>query len=176
MIQAHKGCFLSVAMNGQLEFLGSEKDGSLLHTEWRSFHGVSRANPAHLISFWVLGDFASEGKFPYMILPATGYDQRSRSGRGYTQGRFRGSNYMYAETEYRFPISKCSGPLSGVVFLNGATADNPGTDLKLFESVKPGYGVGLRILLDKKSRSNLVLDYGLGDKSSGFYLAVSETF
>jgi hypothetical protein len=34
----------------------------------------------------------------------------------------------------------------------------------------------LRVMLDKKSRSNLSLDWGFGNRSSGFYLAVSETF
>jgi hypothetical protein len=31
-------------------------------------------------------------------------------------------------------------------------------------------------MLDKATRTNLVLDWGFGEKSSGFYLAVSETF
>jgi hypothetical protein len=31
-------------------------------------------------------------------------------------------------------------------------------------------------MLDKQSRSNLAVDFGFGEKSSGFYLAVSETF
>lgn len=176
MIQAYRGYFMSLSIRGALEFLGSTKNGSLFNTEWRSFHGVSKKNPAHLVAFWALGEFSPKGQFPYLILPATAYDQRSRSGRGYTQGRFRGNNYVYAEAEYRFPISRCSAPLSGVAFVNAATADNPITEVKLFDSVKPACGVGLRILLDKKSRSNLVLDYAVGEKSGGFYLAVSETF
>jgi hypothetical protein len=111
-----------------------------------------------------------------MTLPATSYDQRSRSGRGYTQGRFRGNQYTYGEAEYRFPISKCGGLWSGVAFINATTANNPAQDLALFESIKPGYGFGLRVMLDKATRTNLVLDWGFGEKSSGFYLAVSETF
>lgn len=148
----------------------------MFNAEWRSFHGVSKRNPAHLVAFWVLGNFAKEGTFPYMILPATAYDQRSRSSRGYTQGRFRGSNYVYTEAEYRFPISRCGGVLSGVVFVNGTTTSNKSLDLRVFESIKAGYGFGLRVMLDKYSRSNLAVDYGFGEKSSGFYLAVSETF
>jgi hypothetical protein len=31
-------------------------------------------------------------------------------------------------------------------------------------------------MLDKKSRTNLALDFGFGEKSFGFYLAVGETF
>lgn len=176
MIQAYKGYFFQASWRGAFEFMGSDKNGSLFHTEWRSFHGVSRRNPAHLLAFWMIGEFAPEGQFPYLILPATSYDQRNRSARGYTQGRFRGNSYLYAESEYRFPISPCGGVLGGVVFVNATTASNPTTGLGLMQSVKPGYGIGLRVMLDKKSRSNLSLDWGFGDRSSGFYLAVSETF
>lgn len=176
MIQPYKGYFLSVGWRGSYKFMGSSKNGSLFETEWRSYYNLSKRNPAHLIAFWLIGEFAPEGEYPYMILPATSYDQRGRSGRGYTQGRFRGNNYVYGETEYRFPISGCKGPLSGVLFLNGTTANNLAQHLDLFESVKAGYGLGLRVMLDKQSRSNLAVDWGFGEKSSGFYLAVSEAF
>ena len=111
-----------------------------------------------------------------MILPATAYDQRGRSARGYVQGRFRGNNLVYGEAEYRFPISKPGGILGGVLFVNATTADNPNQDLKLFDSVRPAYGLGLRIMADKRSRTNLCVDYGFGNKSGGFYLAAAETF
>ncbi len=176
MIQPYKGYFLSVGWRGDLKILGSEKNANMLKTEWRSYHNLSKRNPTHLLAFWLIGEFSPEGQFPYMTLPATSYDQRSRSGRGYTQGRFRGNQYSYGEAEYRFPISRCGGIWSGVAFLNATTANNPAQQLNIFESVKPGYGLGLRIMLDKSTRTNLVLDYGFGEKSSGFYLAVSETF
>jgi hypothetical protein len=176
MIRPYKGYFLSLALRGSMTWLGSEKNASMFNTEWRSYHKLSRSNPAHLIAFWLIGEFSPEGQFPYMTLPATSYDQRSRSGRGYTQGRFRGNNYTYGEAEYRFPISQCGGIWSGVAFVNATSANNPAQGLGLFQSIQPGYGLGLRIMLDKSTRTNLVLDYGFGKKSSGFYLAVSETF
>ncbi len=176
MIQPYKGYFLSVGYRGALEILGSEKNANMVNAEWRSYHNVSPRNPAHLLAFWLIGEFSPEGQFPYMTLPATSYDQRSRSGRGYTQGRFRGNQYTYGEAEYRFPISKCGGVWSGVAFVNATSANNPAQKLKIFESIQPGYGMGLRIMLDKASRTNLTLDYGFGKNSSGFYLAVSETF
>jgi hypothetical protein len=176
MIQAYRGYFLSLGFQGAYRIFGNKNNANMLKAEWRSFHGVSKRNPAHLIAFWALGNFSKEGDFPYMILPATAYDQRSRSARGYTQGRYRGSHYVYTEAEYRFPISRCGGVLSGVVFVNGTTTNNETLDLQLFESINAGYGVGLRVMLDKYSRSNLTIDYGFGEKSSGFYLAVSETF
>lgn len=176
MISAYNGYYLELGWRGAFKFLGNPRNGNMFNMEWRSFHNVSKRNPAHLVAFWVLGNFSPTGQFPYMVLPATAYDQRSRSARGYTQGRFRGNNYVYAESEYRFPISGCGRLWSGVLFLNGTSASGAKNNPGLFESIKPGYGVGLRLMLDKQSRSNLAIDYGWGARSSGFYLAVSETF
>ncbi len=176
MIQPYKGYFLSVNWQGGFEFLGNDRKSNLYQFEWRSYHGLSKRKPSHLIAFWLMGDFSQEGTLPYMILPATAYDQRGRASRGYTQGRFRGPSLVYGEVEYRFPLSKCNGLLGGVVFANATTASNPGLPLKLFESIKPSYGFGLRVKLEKKSRTNLAVDLGFGQKSIGFYLAVSEAF
>ena len=176
MINAYKGYYLLVGWRGAFKFVGNKNNANLFQFEWRSFHNVSKRNPRHLIAFWLMGDFSTEGSLPYMILPSTAYDQRGRSARGYTQGRFRGTNMMYGEAEYRFPISPCSGVLGGVLFINGTTATNPVQELKLLESIKPGYGIGLRIMADKTSRTNLSIDFGFGDKSTGFYLAAAETF
>ena len=60
--------------------------------------------------------------------------------------------------------------------MNATTASNPIQSLGLLESVKPGYGVGLRLMVDKATRTNLAIDFGFGDKTSGFYLAATETF
>jgi len=176
MINSYKGYYAYVSWRGGLKILGNKDNTNLWQFEYRSFHSLSVSNPRHLIAFWVTGNFSAEGGFPYMILPATAYDQRGRSSRGYVQGRFRGNNFLNGEAEYRFPISKPGGILGGVLFINATTTDNPIQDLKLFEAVKPAYGIGLRIMVDKRSRTNLCIDYGFGKKSGGIYLAAGETF
>jgi hypothetical protein len=176
IINPYKGHFLMVSWRGSFKWLGNDNNASNIYTEWRSFHPLSVRNPRQLMAFWFMGDFSPEGELPYLILPATAYDQRSRSARGYTQGRFRGNNLVYGEAEYRFPISQCGGIWGGVLFVNATTANNPQQSLNLFESVKPGYGAGLRLMVDKKTRTNLAIDVGFGDKSFGFYLSASETF
>jgi outer membrane protein assembly factor BamA len=176
MINPYKGHFLMISWRGSLELLGNQNNANFLSVEWRSFHPLSPRNPRHLIAFWALGNFSPEGEFPYLILPATAFDQRSRSARGYTQGRYRGNNLLYAESEYRFPISSCNGLWGGVLFLNASTASHPQQSVGLFDYIKPGYGFGLRLMVDKKSRTNLAIDFGFGDKSTGFYLAAAETF
>jgi outer membrane protein assembly factor BamA len=123
-----------------------------------------------------MGNFSKYGKLPYLILPALGYDQRGRAGRGYTQGRFRGTNMVYTEAEYRFPLSSCGGIFGGVIFANATSTTNPNINEKLFTYFAPGYGFGLRMMVDKKSRTNLQVDIGFGKKSGGIYFGASETF
>jgi hypothetical protein len=78
--------------------------------------------------------------------------------------------------EYRADLTS-SGLLGMVAFLNTTTVDNPETGQRLFESFAPGAGFGLRVLLNKRSRTNLCTDYGWGkDGSRGFYLAIQEAF
>ena len=176
LVNSYKGVYANINWSLNPEFLGNAKTVNTLKLEWRSFHPLSVSNPRHLIAFWLLGNFTEPGKLPYLALPNLGDDQRGRSGRGYIQGRFRGSNMVYSETEYRFPISPCGGILGGVLFVNMTTASSSDKHEKLFDSVAPGYGLGIRIMVDKKSRTNVQIDFGFGKKSSGVYFGAAETF
>ena len=153
----------------------SRSSSSLLFAEMRYFKSFNIKKGRHTIGVWAWGNFVTSGHIPYLTLPAIGWDQRSRSGRGYAQGLFRGYSMMYGEFEYRFPIS-CNHFLSGVVFANATTASDRDRDIKLFRYIKPAVGVGLRLLMDKTTETNLVLDFAKGRKSGGFYLNAGETF
>ncbi len=176
MINAYKGYYVNAGWRGSFLSSGDEKYSNIFDVEYRSFHGLSATNKAHVLAFWFLGTFTEPGGLPYMVLPATAYDQRGRSARGYTQGRFRGENLVYGEAEYRFPLTGCGGLLSGVLFVNATSASNQALELDLLQSIKPGYGFGFRLMADKSSRTNLAIDFGFGAQSFGFYLAASETF
>jgi len=115
-----------------------------------------------------------QGNVPYLALPAIGWDTYNRSGRGFIQGRYRGLDMMYNEAEYRFPITK-NGLLGGALFVNATNASS--YDQKLFEKVAVGFGGGIRIQFDNRSRTNLGIDFGMGsDRSSGIYFNLQETF
>jgi hypothetical protein len=81
---------------------------------------------------------------------------------------------VYGEMEYRYRITR-NGLVGGVVFLNAETfSAAPGTRL---QAVQPGYGPGLRIKLNKVSRTNIDLDYGFGTQGShGLFVNVGELF
>ena len=153
----------------------SQHASNVLFMEYRYFLPLSKYNKQHVFSIWATGQFVTLGTVPYLNLPSIGWDQRSRSGKGYTQGLFRGQKLVYFETEYRFPIS-CNQLISGTVFANFTSASDKDRDIRLFQYIQPAVGVGLRILIDKATRTNLVLNYAWGRHSKAFYLNAGESF
>lgn len=149
----------------------------MLNTEFRTYVSVSKRRPEHLIGFWYLGQFTEKGKVPYLGLPAITWDMYNRAGRGYVQGSIRGVNFLYGETEYRFPISRYTGILGGVLFVNVTTASSDDNTRKLFQYFDPAMGAGLRIMFNRKTLSNLCIDAGFGaDGTIGIYFNLNEAF
>jgi hypothetical protein len=176
LINPYKGMFFNINLKQNATWLGSDKSSTFLFFDARYYRSLSKKLPRHVIGGWLWGNFMVAGRAPYLTLQALGDDQRARSGRGYIQGRFRGEQMLYGEVEWRFPISKCTQILGGVVFVNATTATNEYRDVKLFEYVMPGFGVGLRVMINASSRTNLNLEYGIGKESNGFYFSGAETF
>lgn len=58
----------------------------------------------------------------------------------YTQGRFRGKDCLYLESQYRFGILR-NGLIDGVVFINAQAFTEPTTNG--FEAITPGWGGGI---------------------------------
>lgn len=175
-INAYKGYYANINYRINPTFLGSDQSSTTLWLEFRTYVGLSKKMPRHLIAFWAFGDFNLTGNMPYMTLPSLGEDQRARSGRGYTNGRFRGMDIIYAEVEYRFPISQCTQILGGVLFANATTTSNSQTGVGLFEYVRPAVGIGLRVMVNKHFRTNINIDFAIGKDSKGFYFSGQETF
>jgi outer membrane protein assembly factor BamA len=174
-VNAYTGYYANLTFRFNPQFLGSNQNSSMLFFEWRNYIGLQKSNPRHLLAFWAWGQFVTSGNVPYLALPSITWDTYNRSGRGYIQGRFRGKDMVYAESEYRFPITK-NGLLGGVTFVNITTASNPLTSQSVFNSVAPAYGVGLRIMMNKRDRTNICIDYGVGNGSNGIYFNIRETF
>jgi hypothetical protein len=174
-INAYKGTYAYLSFRVNQEIFGGTKNSTMLYYEWRNYIPLRKSKPGNVLAFWTWGQFVTSGRVPYLALPSIGWDTYGRSGRGYVQGRLRGENMMYGESEYRLPISR-NGLFGAVAFLNVTTASNPTTGQGLFSSVAPGYGFGLRINMNKKDRTNICVDYGRGISSSGIYFNIQETF
>jgi hypothetical protein len=176
-INPYSGRYAFVNLRINPAFLGSDKSSSILWLEYRDYIHFNPERPRHLLGFWTYGWFVTSGDVPYLDLPAVGWDQFGRSGRAYTQGRFRGEDLIYGEIEYRFPLQKNSELLGGVLFVNATTASNRDGDISLFQYLDYAYGLGLRVMINKKSRANVALDFAWGKYgASGFYLGINEVF
>jgi len=171
---SYKGYFASASVIYNVKIGNNSQQSSRFLYEAMYYLGLSKKRPRHVLAFWSWGSFLMQGNTPYLDLPSIGWDTYNRSGRGFIQGRYRGLNMMYNETEYRFPISK-NGLLGGALFVNATNVSS--YDQKLFEKVALGFGGGIRIQFDNRSRTNLGIDFGMGsDRSSGIYFNLQETF
>lgn len=175
LVNTNKGFFVNLNYRHNPSILKNQFTNGSILAETRYFIPLSKTNKQHVLGFWAYGQYLVLGKVPYLNLPALGWDQRSRSGKGYTQGLIRGSNLMYFETEYRFPITK-NQMISGTVFANATTASDIDRNVKLMHYFQPAAGVGLRILLDKETLTNFIINYGFGRDSNTFYFNDGEGF
>lgn len=176
-INPYKGRYAFANIRANFDWLGSAKNSSLLWLEYRDYFSLSQQRPRHMIAVWTYGWFVTSGDVPYMNLPSVGWDQFGRSGRAYTQGRFRGEDIVYAEVEYRVPLQRDKERFGAVAFVNTTSASNRTGNIDLFEYLDVGYGVGLRFMLNEESRSNLNLDLAFGDYgASGIYFGINEVF
>jgi hypothetical protein len=175
-IDARHGVFLNGSYQTFFKgFLGGDSSWQEIDVDARTYRSLDKKG-RHRLAGWIMGDFVVAGTAPYYDLPATGMDTFGRSGRGYQEGRFRGEHLLYGEAEYRTTLM-ANGLLGMVAFLNATTVSSHDRGENLFESVAIGGGAGLRLLLNKRSRTNLCADLGFGkDGSHGFYLAVQEAF
>lgn len=183
-VNPYRGNYSQISYRINPEFLGSSKSYQQLYLETRYYKPLSQKTPRHLISFWAIGQFVTAGNAPYLDLPASSYDMRNRIGRGYVAGRFRGKDWVTAETEYRFPLTK-NGLIGGVLFASVTSTSRDAVQigdtyldkLNLFEAIRPAGGFGARIMLNRTGRLNLAMDMAFGQNGSkGFYFAVGEAF
>jgi len=153
-------------------FLGGDSTWQELVFDVRTYKKLTSTGRQKL-AFWAMTDLVTHGTAPYLDLPATGSD--GRSARGYGDGRYRGNHLAYGEVEYRGTITH-NGLLGMVAFANSTTIDNSSGE-KIFDIWAPAAGLGLRVLLNKHSRTNLTADYAVGKAgSTGFYLGIQEAF
>ncbi|KAA2243527.1 BamA/TamA family outer membrane protein [Chitinophaga agrisoli] len=173
--RAYKGVYIDGGFRVNQTWVGSSKNSLQFTYDFRKYFSLSARTPEHVIAFWSWGSGVVAGAVPYLELPGTTRDPSFRSGRGYTGGYFKSTQFFYSETEYRFPITR-NKLFSGVTFVNIESAnDKSGT--RLFEVWQPAAGLGLRVLFNKATRTNLCLDYAWGRYGTkGFFLNLNETF
>ena len=152
--------------------IGSDADWDNLELEGRVYRRLS-GRRRQVVALWGIGSF-TRGRAPYFDLPSIGWDLYGRTGRGYRSGRFRGRDWTYTEVEYRVDLLR-NGLLGAVLFGNTSQFSDPRNDRQ--ERWASAVGVGLRLKINKETRSNLAVDFAWGrDGSKGVYVAINEAF
>jgi outer membrane protein assembly factor BamA len=175
-INPSRGVYAAAEYQGFFkDFLGGTSTWEQVNLEGRTYLRLS-PDARHRLGVWLFGNFVTGGQAPYFDLPSTAIDTYGRSGRGYVQGRYRGQKMAYGELEYRWTI-KQNGLLGMVAFVNTQTLSDADAGEKLFDTMATGAGVGLRLMMNKQSRTNLGFDVGRGnDGKARIYFAVQEAF
>jgi outer membrane protein assembly factor BamA len=177
VVNPYEGQLAAISLRAFPEFLGSTTSASQLWMEYRTYVNLVKSRPRNVLAFWTYGWFVTSGTSPYLALPAIGWDMFARSGRPYTQGRIRGEDLVYAETEWRFPLQREKDKWGGVLFLNTSTASSRTENINAFSNFVFGYGGGLRFMINEKKRVNLGLDYGFGaNGAQGLFVNLNEYF
>jgi hypothetical protein len=96
-----------------------------------------------------------------------------RSGRGIAQNRYRGQSLLYLEAEYRRDLTQ-NGLFGFVVFANVNAASEANS--RTFKHFNPAAGAGLRIKYNKKSDTNIGIDFGISESRKSLMLSVGEAF
>lgn len=170
-INARRGVYWNASIRSHAPAIGSDENWQLIWNELRVYPPLPRGSRNTLAIWNYL--WLTFGRAPYLDLPATGWDTYGRGARGYLQGRIRGTDQIYTEGEYRMPLTR-DGLWGAVVFLNlTATTEEEGA----FGRLDPGYGLGLRVKFNKRTSTNLALDYGDGQTNAGYiFVGLQEVF
>jgi hypothetical protein len=172
-INPSKGFYAALQYRDNKSFLGSTRNWQSLVVDIRKYYKLP-ATSDNVLALWSYNWLVLGGKPPYVDLPSNTWDTFSGTGRGYIQGRFRGAQMVYLESEYRFKISG-NGLFGGVVFVNAQSFSS--TEGTLLQRVQPAFGPGLRIKVNKISKTNIAIDYGIGRQGSrGVFINVGEVF
>ena len=168
-----KGTYANIFYRGNLTALGGDSKWSSIQIDLRKYFKLSN-HSKNILGIWSYTWLTLAGKQPYLDLPSIGNDTYNNTGRGYPIGRFRGKNMFYLESEYRFGITR-DGLLGGVVFAN--LQSYPRDIIVKLKTLIPAGGSGLRIKVNKRTNTNVAIDYGIGiDGAHGIFVNLGEIF
>lgn len=171
-INSTKGLYANLIYRSNNKFLGNQSAWKSIILDTRKY--IRLGDTRNVLALWSYDWISYGGKPPFLDLPNTGADTYSSTGRGYIQGRFRGSQMLYLESEFRYSITN-NGLLGGVFFANAQSfARRLSSQLKF---INPAIGAGARIKLNKFSNTNICIDYGIGlGGSKGLFINLGEVF
>jgi hypothetical protein len=157
------GQLLNISYTDYTPTLGSDNRLNVWDMQYDLYHSL---NPTTLLAWELYGRFAG-GHVPWTMDGSLGDSHHLR---GYYQGRYRDRNVVSTQLELRKKLNW----RHGIVAWAGAGSMSSRARDVADGHWLPSVGLGYRFKI--KQRMNLRLDYGVGQKSSGFYFQVGEAF
>jgi hypothetical protein len=167
------GGYANVIFRHNTKILGSDNNTQSIYVDLRKYVSVGNSGVKNQFAFWAYYWSTVSSGTPYLNLPSIGNDPYQRSGRGIEQNRYRGQELAYFETEYRRSITR-DDLLGFVIFANINSATQPNS--RRFSYLNPAAGTGLRVKFNKKSDTNICIDYGFSRGYSNLNLGLGEAF
>ncbi|MES2377731.1 MAG: hypothetical protein V4553_14190 [Bacteroidota bacterium] len=167
------GWYANVIYRYSAAKLGSIDNWQSLYVDVRKYLSLTQSARKNMLAFWAYYWTTLSPGSPYLNLPSIGNDPYQRSGRGIEQNRYRGESLFYLETEYRCDITD-NGLFGFIAFANVNSASQPNS--RQFRYFNPAGGAGLRIKFNKKTDTNIGIDYGLSKGYSSISINLGETF
>lgn len=162
-INPSRGQLLNISYTRYTPALGSDNRFDVWDTQYDLYHPL---DPTTLLAWELYGRFAG-GDVPWTM---TGFLGDSHHLRGYYEGRYRDRNIVTTQLELRKKLSWRHGVVAWV----GAGSMSSDVHDVADGNWLPSVGVGYRFQIKKSM--NLRFDYGVGEKSTGFYFQVGEAF
>lgn len=168
------GIFANLIYRHNAGFLGSDNNAQSIYLDFRKYIAVGDNSVyKSVFAFWTYYWTTISNGTPYLSLPGIGNDPYQHSGRGIQQNRYRGNSLIYFEAEYRRDIT-ANGLFGFVVFANFNSASEFNT--RRFAYINPAAGGGLRVKFNKRSATNIAIDYGFSKGYNGLILGLGEAF
>jgi hypothetical protein len=167
------GVYGNIIFRLNTSIIGSDNNTQSVYIDFRKYISLTKSSLKNQFAFWFYYWTTIGSGTPYLDLPSIGNDPYQRSGRGIEQNRYRGQDLLYFESEYRRDIT-ANGLLGFVLFANVNSVGQPNS--RSFAYINPAGGGGLRIKFNKKSDTNICVDYGFSKGYSGLILGLGEAF
>jgi hypothetical protein len=166
------GMYPAVDYRFNTTWLGSTQNWQSLFAEIRKYIPFEHKRQ-NILALWSYYWAITSGRAPYLDLPSIGWDNTSKSGRGFQQNQYRSKSLFYSEAEYRRDISR-NGFWGFVLFANlhGVSEFETGK----FSYWHPAAGFGLRVKFNKLSKTNVAIDAGFSKGYGAVYLTLGEVF
>lgn len=165
VINAHYGKLFEFSTYFNHDWLGSSFHYTNINLEYRKYFEWKKN---HILAIQGIANL-NFGQVPFLDMARLGSEGILR---GYASNRYRDHHMIGIQAEARFPVYKRLGM---VVFGGVGDVFNELTDLN-FNDLKFSLGTGLRFTINPAERLNFRMDYGIGRRSSAYYIMVTEAF